>query len=152
MIRLPTVVIDRKMQGMCRLPYPNHARGCPNFGLKVGCPPNVPLFPEVYDMTKPVYAIVNRFDFGAHVAKMRAAHPDWTDRQLTCCLYWQGTARKALKRAIADFERLFPDHTVDTCPEAKGVNVTATLQAVGINLEWPPQAVACQVALAGVLL
>ena len=37
-----------------------------------------------------------------------------------------------------------------TCPEAAGVNVTATMASIDIDLEWPPVTVAYQVALAGI--
>lgn len=151
-LELSEVVIQPVMRGMCRKPYPNHPHGCPNFNHKAGCPPNTPLFSEVIDLTKPVFAIVNEFDFGAHVAKMKAAHPQWTERQLTCCLYWQTTARKALKAGMQDFQRLHPEYTIDTCPEAKGVNITETLRKAGLELEWPPRNIARQVALAGVAL
>jgi len=149
-VLLSEVVIDRKMQGMCRLSYPNHPRGCPNFDHKRGCPPAVPLFSEVFDLSKPVYAIVNSFNLAEHVSRMKAAHPHWTDRQLACCLYWQPTARNQLKAEIARFRSGHQEYTVDTCPEAKGVNVTETLRRAGIELEWPPVQCVRQVALAGV--
>jgi len=38
-------------------------------------------------------------------------------------------------------------YRAETCPEAMGVNVTLTLDAEGITLEWPPVRIARQVAL-----
>jgi hypothetical protein len=129
-------------------PYPLHPKGCPNFGKKAGCPPAAPQLPKAFDLSGPCFLIVNVFDFGAHVAKMRAAHPGWSERQVTCCLYWQGTARKALEAEIDLFRMAHPGLTVERCPEAMGLNVTATLRAAGLEVEWPPVTRALQVAFA----
>jgi hypothetical protein len=101
------------------------------------------------DISKPIFAIINEFDLAAHVARMRNAHPEWSRHQLTCCLYWQARARKALGEKIAEFNFAHTGLFIDMCPEANGVNVTQTLRHVGINLEWPPIHIARQVAIAG---
>lgn len=143
-------VLDQSVRGLCRKPYPNHPKGCPNFNKRATCPPTVPLIEKILVLTEPVYAIWNRFEFGEHVEKMRKAHPDWTDRQLANCLYWQGTARKALRVEVTAFETLCPSRLVLYVPEANGVNVTKTMARIGIRLQWPPKTVTYQVALAGV--
>jgi hypothetical protein len=91
--------------------------------------------------------IWNKFPFGEHVARMRERHPDWSERQLACCLYWQGTARKQLEAEIEKFRRVRCT-SVFRIPEAHGVNVTATMERVGVYLEWPPKRWAYQVAIA----
>ena len=146
---LPRVIIEVRFQGMCRLPYPDHPRGCPNFDNKLGCPPRQPLFDAVIDLSRPVFAIVTEFDLAGQITKMKRAHPEWSERQLACCLYWQPAARKNLKLATWNFLARYPNYFVDTCPEARGVNVTETLSQVGIQLEWPPRSIVRQVALAG---
>lgn len=143
-------VIDRKVRGLCKKPYYNHPKGCPNFGIKIGCPPIIGLFDEEYDMTKPVYVIFNTFDLASQVNKMQTAHPEWSQRQLKCSRYWQGTARKSLRQKIALFMNNHPNYDVTTCPEAMGVNVTETMKNIGIQLEWPPVNTTYQVALAGI--
>ena len=71
-------------------------------------------------------------------------------RQLECCLYWQGTARKRLKERINEFIFLADErYVVNTVPEAMGVNVTETMKRVGIELEWPPVNLVYQIAMAG---
>jgi len=81
---------------------------------------------------------------------MRTKHPEWSERQLACCLYWQGTARKQLAERIKEFLKGQDEHLVVLrCPEATGVNVTATMKTLGIELERPPVIMAYQVALAG---
>lgn len=137
------------VQDLCRRPYPNHRHGCPNYGKKEGCPPAAPLITETLDFTEPIYAIYNVFNFGNHVKKMRSKHPDWSQRQVECCLYWQGTARKQLREEIKDFHLVHKGNTIVMCPEAQGVDVTATMKEVGIILEWPPKNKAYQIVLAG---
>ena len=143
------IIIDQSMRGLCKKPYYNHPKGCPNFNHRENCPPKVPLIWLVLDLEKPVYAIWNVFDFDGHTSRMREKHPKWSDRQVDCCLYWQGTARKQLKSEIDAFSRLFGKHTILKTPEACGVNITETMKNIGINLEWPPKTVTYQVALAG---
>lgn len=151
-VQLSTVVIDPRVRGLCRLPYQDHPQGCPNFNHKPGCPPHCPSFERRFDLATPTFAIVNEFDLAAHVEWMRASHPGWSERQLECCLYWQPRARKELAAAIARFRWGHPECVADTCPEAGAVNVTETLRAVGIELEWPPKRIVRQVAIAAIPL
>ena len=145
-------VYQPEVRALCCKPYPGHPKGCPNFGHAERCPPHAPLLPEVFDLKREVFAIYNRFDLGAHVAKMRNAHPDWGERQLVCCLYWQGTARGQLAKEIARITRAWPEKgwTILHTPEACGVNITATMAAIGVRLQWPPQDYTYQIALVGV--
>jgi hypothetical protein len=130
------------------------------------------LFDKVFNLAEPVYAIYNQFDLDAHVQKMKAGHPNWSDAQLRCCLLWQGRARKQLAKQVSEFIMAHPLYDVSMAyyrgiekdlgplygkiiaasPEAMGINVTGTLADAGINLEWPPTKVAYQVALAGLKL
>lgn len=143
------LVVDPTVRNLCYRPYPNHSHGCPNYGKKKGCPPNCAKVTEVLDLSKPTWVIWNVFDFKTHLEKMERLHPDWSDRQKACCLYWQGGARKALKMEIVLFVAQNYPVKVVTCPEAMGVNVTATMRSVGQELEWPPKTKAYQVAIAG---
>jgi len=139
-------------RGMCVWEYTNHKKGCPNYGKKKDCPPYAPMLDQVFDMSRPIYAVYSVYDFHAHVEKMRHKHPGWTDNQLRCVLYWQRTARKVLKERMADFLRLYREkgYYVTTSPEAMGVDVMNTLKDAGIVLEWPVKENAYQVAFAGV--
>jgi hypothetical protein len=148
--------IDPAVRGLCRKPYPGHPGGCPNYSRKDGCPPGTRLLGDDIDLSRPVYAIYNAFPLGEHVAKMRARHPEWTNRQLRCCLYWQPRARKSLRHEIDEFfaetRRTMSvprSWVVARCPEAQGVDMTATMGSAGIVLEWPPVNVAYQVVLIG---
>ncbi len=137
------------VRSLCRRSYPNHPRGCPNWNKRSTCPPNAPLLREILNLSLPVYCVYNAFDLAGHIAKMRRGHPDWTERQLRCVLYWQGRARKQLRGKVRGFLEDHPDCIAVYCPEGAGIDVTATMASVGINLEWPPVSAAYQVALVG---
>ena len=134
---------------LCKHPYPNHPKGCPNYGKKDSCPPKTKIIEKVLDLDRDVYIIASRFEFGKHVEKMRKRHPDWTDRQLRNVLYWQGTARKRLREIVADFLNGRPDLVANFCPEANGVNLTATMKNIGVELEWMPQVYSWVIAAVG---
>lgn len=148
-------VIDPSVRGLCKRAYPNHPQGCPNFDKKEGCPPSAPIINKTLDLKKTVWAVWNIFPFGEHIKKMKDKHPQWSQRQLECCLYWQGTARKQLRTIIKEHLREEwkdqPDtHLVVACPEAQGVNLTETMKQTGLILEWPPVTRAVQIVLVGV--
>ena len=152
-------ICHRKIQDLCGRPYPRHPKGCPNFtGVVSGCSKqaNRPFYPEVYDLSMPVFAVVNKFDLEAHVLRMIQRHPRWTEAQLYNCLYWQESARAALRRSVETELELsllsFPSsrYEAEYVPEAMGVNITVTMSQVGVKLEWPPRKYAYQVALLGV--
>ena len=155
------LVITPKVRGMCRLPYPGHPKGCPNWNLRSTCPPEAKPLGEVLDLSQEVTLVYTIFDLADHVDKLRQAHPGWSDRQLNCCLYWQGGARKKLREEVGvvlkgiQQKGSFLDgyetepKVVLYCPEACGLNVTETMARQGIILEWPPVTVTYQVALIG---
>ena len=142
-------VIDKSMRALCCQKYPNHSKGCPNYLVKPDCPPNAPMIEDVLDLSQEVYAIYNVFPFGEHVAKMRQKHPEWTERQVRCCLYWQGKARKTLRHEVSEFLCEHSKWYIVKSPEAQGVNLTKTMENVGLILEWPPETIAYQIVLAG---
>ncbi len=152
-IRVEPVIQAKLIRSLCYKKYPNHPKGCPNFGKRRNCPPNAGIFDEVYDASE-VYAVFNAFDIGKHIAKMKDRHPEWSERQLVNCLYWQGTARKALKADCAAFYSDYGSEGfhIESCPEAMGVNVTETMKNIGIVLEWPPRKKAYQIAMAAIQL
>lgn len=145
-------VVHRGIQDLCRRPYPGHPKGCPNYGHKLGCPPLAPLFSEVFDLSKDVFAIIIEFDLEQHTARMRLKHPSWSESQCRCLLYWQPKVRKLLKGEVARFLPSHPGYVAEMTPEAMGVDVTRTLRNAGVILEWPPRRIVRQVALAGVPL
>lgn len=141
--------LDLHVRTICQRRYPGHPKGCPNWGKRHTCPPQAPLLGDLLDLDRPVYCLHNCFDLASHVARMRKRHPDWSERRLRCCLYWQGTARKQLRVKVDAFLEKHPGHLTVFVPEACGVDVTATMRSIGIELEWPPVSTVYQVALVG---
>jgi predicted metal-binding protein len=144
--------VNLGVRGLCVKPYPNHKKGCPNYNKKATCPPQSQTIWDIFHIGEEIYAIWTIFDFAGHVKKMRTKHPSWSQRQLECCLYWQGTARKRLRKEIELFQLSRNDKkwTILQCPEACGVDVTATMKSIGQYLEWPPRTKTYQVAIAGI--
>lgn len=144
-------VIDYGMAALCRTPYPGHSKGCPNWGKKSGCPPQCLQIERLLDLKQEVWAVWNKFDIGSHIDRMRGLHPDWSDRQLRCCLYWQQGARKQMMAEWFEFCKQHPNHGLRLvrCPEASGVVLSPTMEQLGEKLEWPPQKWAYQILLAG---
>ena len=150
---LKNIVIDKSVRGLCVHPYPNHPKGCPNFGKRITCPPQVGLINEVFDIGRGFWIVWINFDFKSHCNKMKRKHPNWSQRQKECCLYWQGTANKMLRKAVQDVKYYLEgtgNWKITYCPEAMGVNVTVTMKNIGIELEWPPKNIVRKVALFGV--
>ena len=144
-------VIDPGVRLMCVRPYPNHPRGCPNFNKRKDCPPKSSLWNDVCDKQLATWVFWTHFNLGAHRERMQKKHPTWTKRQSECCLYWQGTAKKPLKDWLKENWQ-FPGFFTTMCPESMGVNVTATMASIGVDLEWPPEKLTYQVAMGGWLL
>ena len=113
---------------------------------------------DYFDLAKPVWALWAEFDIAAQARKIKKAHPDWSRRQCVNCRYWQGTVRKFLREAATEWmqrcKTACPDHAnqlaLISCPEAMGVNVTATMKSIGVKLEWPPIKTSRMVYLVGV--
>lgn len=146
------IVVDYSVRNLCSKPYPNHPKGCPNFGKRPLCPPKCPHIEDVFDVSQDFWVVWIEFDFTAHVCRMSKKHPDWSKRQKECCLYWQGTANKMLRDALADMKyylRGTGHWKTSFCPEAMGVNVTATMKNLDVVLEWPPKNIVRKVALIG---
>lgn len=151
----PLVINDREVpvRKACGLRYPNHSKGCPNYGTRESCPPKAPMLYKVLDPAEPIYAAWNVFDLGAHARRMKAKHPGWSWRQLVNCRHWQQGARKLMmievRKCLSTHKELRPPKIV-ACPEACGVNVTATMAVIDEVLEWPPKTKTYQVTLVGV--
>lgn len=150
-------VVDLSMRDLCRTPYGQdkngrctHPKGCPNYGHRDICPPNAPIFSDVFNMRKPFFAVWVIFSLAAHRRKMRLKHPDWRRCRLDCCLYWQGGVNKRLHTEVnKNLIKKYKARRVTYCPEAMGINVTQTMALAGINLQWPPKTKVIKVAIIG---
>lgn len=144
-VPLNNVIIDLRARVWCKLPYPGHPKGCPNYGKRAKCPPQAPLFADIIN---PPYILVGvKFNLEEWANSMKEKHPNWSDRQARCCLYWQGKVRKILRETC---ESIVDDDMV-ACyiPEAMGVHVFKTCAEVGIKLERNPQKFVWKIAIIG---
>ncbi len=139
MIELKEVVYDvRARDGTwCKLPYPGHPKGCPNFPK---CPnTRVDFCTLISCGLKRWFAVVEEFDLKAHAEEMKRRHPDWSERQCRNLLYWQGPVRLLLTAKA--YEHWVPGGIVLEIPEAHGINVFETMAKVGIVIERHPDIV-----------
>jgi len=140
---------NKKIQTLCVNKYPQHPKGCPNYGKKQGCPPNTPLINNILNFDKPVYLIYTEFNIGEHAQKLKQKHPDWSERQIYCCLYWQPKARKFQRQEEERAKKEYNLEKITNSPEAHGINVGLLMKKIGINLEWPPRKITRLVSLGG---
>lgn len=120
--------------GWCKLPYPGHPAGCPNF------PKCIDEREDFKDLpTLKWFAIVTEFNLKEHAQRMKEKHPQWTEKQCRNVLYWQGKVRASLKRMSKEFAG--PDDIILDIPEACGVNVFLTMKNHGIELKPRPDLV-----------
>lgn len=143
-------VIDNRVFDYCRMPYNENRKGCPNYGISEKCPPKAGRYDENYRIDSPIYAIIGNYNLEEHVEKMKLLHPDWSERQLRCVLYWQGSARKQLWNEANKWLDDHPEYEATQCPEGQGVNVIRTLSAVGVRLIFPPKKIVNLVVFAAI--
>lgn len=141
--------INYKAREWCKLPYPNHPRGCPNYGKHKECPPQAPKLFLAEVKEKKLFLIYEMFNMAEHEQTMLSRHPWWTTRQARNLLYWQGKVRKRLKQACLEFLGLFENSFIMTCPEARGVNVITTAQLTGLPVTVKAYPTVYKIALAG---
>ena len=133
------VVGLKNYRSWCRLPYHGHPKGCSmwNNGKK-NCKTSfrkTHTLHDQFDVKQPAWAIWEDFDLGAHAARMKTVHPDWTKYQCRNVLYWQTAVKK--KRGIR-VEQFFREKNLwgryAGMTEGFCVNVYATLRHAGLIL------------------
>lgn len=143
--------ICKSPRGLCVKKYYDKKKGCPNYNNPTHplCPPNAPMYDEIFNINKDIYLIYTTYNLGDHIRKMKERHPDWSERALRNVYYWQGTDRKFHREEIKRFMDLYKDlNYVAVTPEGLGVDVDATLKNVGITLPWPPEEISYRVSFA----
>lgn len=129
------LVISKKTGKWCKLPYPNHPKGCPNYGKTERCPPQAPLVNHYFNISRPLYLVHSEFDLSAHITNMKIQHPSWSELQARCVLYWQSKSRKQMKARVTEAMKILKTDRFTACPEAMGVNVFATALKSGLQLD-----------------
>ena len=138
MIELKKVIYDKRARDgtWCKLPYPNHKYGCPNFPI---CPKFHEDFTELQKRYERWGAVFIEFDLKRHSEMMKEKHPEWSYRKLRNLLYWQKRLRnKLFLEACIAREG---EGEILEIPEAYGVDVFNTMELVGIHLERNPDIV-----------
>ncbi len=143
------LILDERARDWCKLPYPGHPKGCPNFNHKEGCPPQAPLVGDYFNLRKDHYFVVVQFDLGAHIDRMMEGHPHWSNRQARCVLYWQGGVNKNLKDECEFYKAQRYGTVYNICPEAMGVNVIKTCKILGLPIKPRPTNTVFKVGMLG---
>lgn len=141
-----SLLIDKGARNWCKLPYPNHPKGCPNYGRRINCPPQAPHIENVYDFLQPCWFVIVDFDLKAQAERMKRKHLNWTDRQCRCLLYWQGGVNKRLRQEAIIEARKRKAH-ISMVPEAMGIDIIKTLQNLGVPIKQRPTSIVYKAAL-----
>jgi hypothetical protein len=147
-IPVEKLYISSKIQDLCLRKGKSFPNGCPNYGKKLGCPPQ-PLLDKIFDLAKPSYLIYTEFNVRNFAEKMQSKHPNWTEKQCYNPRYWQQTAREQHTLELDRFLEQYPNTTTNRCPEGHGLNVHVLMFNLGIKLEWPPRNLTRIVSLGG---
>ncbi|MBD3212678.1 MAG: hypothetical protein GF311_08715 [Candidatus Lokiarchaeota archaeon] len=156
-INKESIIFTTKTRRWCSLPYPNHPNGCPNYNKNSLCPPKAPFLNIIIEEYKHFYLIIGHFNLAKYKKEMLRRHPNWSDRQATCVLYWQGSAKKHTKEYInkiyekntgnqlfllssgSGFNSLDIEQEKIYSMEAAGINVFETLKKNNIEFEVKPK-------------
>ncbi len=135
---------DAGKKAWCELPYPGHKKGCPNYKKCA----KLPRLPYYFDLIKPHWFAIWKFDLEAQVHRMKEKHPQWSYRQCKNVYYWQNGVRKHLHTICKNFigDQNLTYHLV---PEAMGLHVMRTLKKINISIEIKPIKMVTKVALIG---
>lgn len=117
---------------------------------------NIPEFDFINDvgMYSKYYLIYAQFNFKKYKEIRKKEHPEWSERQIGCVLYWQNSIKRLLKQYIekirkntfslfyifgcgSGFNLTFQKTTYSM--EAATINVFSTCKLNGIKLEIKPQ-------------
>jgi len=152
-INIEQVIIDERSRDgtWCRLPYPSHPNGYPNYDNKLHCLPSAFRFEDI--LLPPYYIVYYTFNLRDHANYIRkrflAKNRSCSDRQAYCVLYWQGTVRKILREAAEKLADAIEDDIVLRIPEANGANVFATMARAGLFLKANPKVLVTKVMIVG---
>lgn len=137
-------MFSEKTRKWCQLPYPDHPQGCPNYGKKALCPPVAPYMKE--RLKRYSFFELNwvEFDWQGYKQWRKSQHPEWTERQASCCLYFQGSLKSMLLKQIEKKRGVFvlgcgSGFAGTQSMESAGIYVFQTLWNNGIEIEVKPK-------------
>lgn len=143
------LVIDYRAREWCKIPYPGHPKGCPNYDMRDSCPPRAYKIEDFIELSLPMYLVLERFNLLSHTRRMKYLHPNWSERQIKCVLYWQNGVNGRLTNHCIYVTRENPGYTWTICPEAMGINVIKTVKLLNIPIKTHPTDLVIKVGLVG---
>jgi len=156
-VKKEDIEFTKKTRLWCKLPYPNHPRGCPNYNKNSLCPPSAKYMDYLLEYYSYFYLIYAIFNLKSQRERMLTLHPNWSKKQANCLLYWQNSVKKALKEYIqkitaknvekeiyilscgSGFKINCSNQSEIYSMEAVGINVISTLKNVNIPFEIKPK-------------
>jgi hypothetical protein len=145
-ISIKDIVVDERARDgtWCRLPYPGHPDGCPNYPECVQERLHIDEY-KGYEW----YGVVERFDLKAHVEMMKEAHPDWTESQCREDQGWRDEIAARLMEEAEEFVDPSYNDVILERPEGYGVDMWATMARNGIKLETNEPDIIHKIVLVG---
>lgn len=141
--------IDMRAKNWCKLPYPAHKDGCPNYNKNKLCPPNSPDVDKFIKIYRKHWFIVEYFNIKEFENKMKIKHPEWSKKQCRCLLYWQKGVKSRLTKKALKFINGNDELIYTLLPEALGVHVFKTAESLKIPIEKKPKDWIIKIALVG---
>lgn len=130
------------MRNCCKLSYPGHPNGCPNYGINPLCPPIAPYRPDVVNIYKEFVLNFILFNFEKYKELRIESNPDFfnTDKRIECLLYWQNSVKKILENSCLkyDFDYIFgcgSGFLKKQSMESAGINVFLTVKRLNNHLK-----------------
>lgn len=154
-----TIIWYSEIEDLCYRSYPRHPKGCPNIDKCEWL--NIPTFGTIleYGRYTHFYLIYAKFDFKQYKKLREKEHPNWTENQIKCVLYWQKSVIRLLKNYLNNLN--LKDSYVLGCGsgfdvlhqkrvgsmENSCINVFSTMKLNGIKMEVKPENVIYLVCL-----
>lgn len=133
-------VIDVKLIApLCRHPYHGHPKGC-----KYGC--RKKFYYDVVDPDQDIFALYFSMDLRPLYEKMQQEHPEWTIWQVRNIRYWTATKKRLQRDLFREFIEVkginwarVLNRNPDRINYTFGIHYDATMEQIGIDLQWPPE-------------
>ncbi len=152
-----SIKFTKKTRLWCQLPYLNHPKGCPNYNKNPLCPPKAKFMKNILIRYNHFYLIYAEFNLEIQRERMLLIHPNWSERQAACLLYWQNSVKKVLRMYIKEiydenknfkifllscgsgFDSHYFNQGEIYSMEAVGIDVYKTLRNNNIDFEIKPK-------------
>jgi len=143
-IQKETIVFTIKTRRWCQCPYEGHPKGCPNFNKNELCPPKYPYRIDILDKYNYFMLVYADFNFKQYKKLMKNKYQEWSEKEIACVLYWQGSLKKILKTELKKYvydEMFGAGSGFNGCAsmEAAGIDVFQTLRNNKIEFEVRPK-------------